>query len=205
MAAQSARLRLTPRGQAVIAALVVALVVALVFALKPKPAEDTSVPSYDDPIGTLDTSKVPNGWADDVIAASHESGVPAAIIAAQLETESNWNPSAESAAGARGLAQFTPDAWDTYGKGDPMNPKDAIAAQGRLLKRLMQRADASGIDDNHIRLALAGYNAGFENVIKHQGVPPFAETQGYVDRIAKRKGYYALPIPSPSASPSASR
>ena len=69
------------------------------------------------------------------------------LLAAQVEVESNWNPRAESPAGAQGLAQFMPATWATWGRdgdrdgaADVMNPLDAIAAQGALMCDLLDRA-----------------------------------------------------------------
>lgn len=193
-------IRLTRRGRVVVALLVVTMCTGLLLLMTSSRSKPSSAPSFDDPIGALDESKVPNGWGPLVAAASRTSGVPGPVLAAQLEVESKWNPRAVSHANAKGLAQFTPDAWASHGKGDPFDPKDAIAAQGRLMRDLVQRADASGIDDNRIRLALAGYNAGFGNVTRYRGVPPFEETQHYVDAIARAMGRYAKPLPSGSAS-----
>ena len=157
-------------------------------------------PSFAAPIGTLDDSTVPNGWAPLVRSAARTAGIPAPVLAAQLEAESKWDPGAVSHAGAQGLAQFTPDAWDSHGRGDPFDPADAIAAQGRLLADLMRRAKASGIEGDRVALALAGYNAGFGNVERYRGIPPFDETRNYVDKIARRMHHYAEPLPKPGAT-----
>ena len=184
-------------GLALVAALTVGLVVMVA---RPKPAE--VIPSFADPIGALDTSKVPHGWGPDVAAAAKVAGLPAPVLAAQLETESNWQTDAISPADAKGLAQFTPDAWALFGRGDPLKPKDAIAAQGRMLRHLKSEIIAAKLPDNTTKLTLAAYNAGLTNVRKHRGVPPFPETQNYVKLIAQRMGQYARPLPH-SSSPTA--
>lgn len=199
-ASSSAPIRLTRRGRIVVTCLVVALCAGLLLLVTSTRSDPQPVPSFDAPLGALDESKVPNGWGPLVAAASRESGVPGAVLAAQLEVESKWNPKAVSHANAKGLAQFTPDAWASHGKGDPFDPADAIAAQGRLMRELKQRAERSGIADNPMRLALAGYNAGFGNVTKYQGVPPFAETEHYVGAIAHAMGKYAKPLPPTSGA-----
>lgn len=199
-ASSSAPIRLTRRGRIVVTCLVVALCAGLLLLMTSTRSDPRPATSFDAPLGALDESKVPNGWGPLVAAASRESGVPGAVLAAQLEVESKWNPKAVSHANAKGLAQFTPDAWASHGKGDPFDPADAIAAQGRLMRELKQRAERSGIADNPMRLALAGYNAGFGNVTKYQGVPPFAETEHYVDAIAHAMGKYAKPLPPTSGA-----
>lgn len=129
---------------------------------------------------------VPNGWGPKVVAAAKVAGLPASLLAAQLEAESGWNPNASSPVGARGLAQFMPATWLTWGNGgDILNPLDAIAAQGRFMGSL--RASLTGLATlTHVSvqdLALAGYNAGAGAVEMFNGVPPYPETQGYVAKI----------------------
>ena len=96
-----------------------------------------------------------------------------------------------SPAGAQGIAQFMPQTWDQYGidaDGDGeatvWNPIDAIhsaAALNCVNLRLVQ--DVPG---DELINTLAAYNAGFNNVLRYQGVPPFPETQDYIERILRR-------------------
>lgn len=62
-------------------------------------------------------------------------------LKAQAKVESNLNPNAVSVAGAKGISQFTDATWNTtgIGSGDKFNPRDAIMAQGRYMKRLLVR------------------------------------------------------------------
>ena len=128
---------------------------------------------------------VPNGWGPLVEDAAKVSGVPASVLAAQLHAESGWNPRAGSGVGAQGLAQFMPGTWAIYGEGDPFDPVAAIKAQGKYMKALMgevkQIAEDTGADS--VSLALAAYNAGPGAVKMFHGIPPYAETQGYVKKI----------------------
>ncbi|GAA1767518.1 lytic transglycosylase domain-containing protein [Kocuria aegyptia] len=128
---------------------------------------------------------VPEPWGDDVLAAAELSGLPPEIVAAQLDVESRWDPRAVSPAGAQGLAQFMPDTWKRYGRGDPFDPRAAIRAQGVYLKdlRRMVRRLAPASAQEEIELVLAAYNAGPTAVLRHGGIPPFAETRGYVAQI----------------------
>lgn len=121
-------------------------------------------------------------------AAACDQGLSAGVLAAQIDAESAFNPRADSGQ-AQGIAQFTPETWQTWGAGGSVwEPKDAIAAQGRfmcsLLKTAKEHPDYSG---SAVELALAGYNAGWGRVDQYKGVPPasFAggQTYNYVKKI----------------------
>jgi len=107
-------------------------------------------------------------------------GVPAELVAAVIEAESEFNPRAVSRRGAQGLMQLMPETAATLGVNDPFDPRANIEAGVRHLRALMDRFG------NNLPLVLAAYNAGEVAVIKHRGVPPYRETRGYVDRILKR-------------------
>ncbi|MFC4904893.1 transglycosylase SLT domain-containing protein [Kocuria oceani] len=129
---------------------------------------------------------VPNGWGPLVEEAAKTAGLPVSVVAAQLKQESNWNPNAGSSAGAQGIAQFMPETWAQYGNGGNVtDPEDAIPAYGRYMADLKNEVKSlAGNDaDQLVRLTLAAYNAGPGAVAQHKGVPPFAETQRYVERI----------------------
>ena len=129
---------------------------------------------------------VPHGWGPLVEEAAKTAGLPASVAAAQLKQESNWNPNAGSSAGAQGLAQFMPETWAQYGNGGNVtDPEDAIPAYGRYMADLRNEVKSLAGDDADqlVRLTLAAYNAGPGAVAQHKGVPPFAETQRYVETI----------------------
>ncbi|MGQ0625737.1 MAG: lytic transglycosylase domain-containing protein, partial [Sporichthyaceae bacterium] len=116
--------------------------------------------------------------------------ISAPLLAAQLEAESNFDPRAVSSVGAMGLAQFMPGTWSTWGRdvdgngtASAFDAADAIDAQARFMCDLYRTAASSGIRGDPVVLALAGYNAGWGAVAKHRGVPPYAETRSYVQRI----------------------
>lgn len=132
------------------------------------------------------TEPIPDELLDDIEAASEESGFPVSVLAAQLEAESSWNPQAQSRAGAMGIAQFTQDTWDVWGAGDPMDEEDAIAAQGRFMAFLREElGPLAESEDELTRYALAGYNAGPNAVLDAGGIPPYPETENYVERIQR--------------------
>jgi soluble lytic murein transglycosylase-like protein len=114
--------------------------------------------------------------------------VPSRIFAAQISAESSWDPSAESGAGAQGIAQFMPAVWDQYGvdaNGDGIasvwDPYDAIHSAALL--NCVNRSLVKDVAGKRLENTLAAYNAGFNAVRKYDGIPPFPETEAYVKRI----------------------
>lgn len=155
---------------------------------EPKPGPD------DGPWNTtLKPDAVPD-WARAPLqhAAQRCPEVTAPVLAAQIETESNWNPNAHNGkSGADGLAQFLPGTWAEYGvdgdgdgRADPRNPADAIETQAAYMCYLVGFCRKnSGLRGDLLDLALASYNAGPGNVKAAGGVPPFAETVRYIKKI----------------------
>ena len=136
-------------------------------------------------------SFVPPRYRTDLLQAATRWNVSAALLAAQLMAESNFNPYATSPAGAQGIAQFIPSTAAAYGLHDPFDPDAAIDAQAHLMSDLL------GLFDGAPALALAAYNAGPAPVEACDCVPPYPETQAYVSRIlALLNGAGALVVPS---------
>jgi cell wall-associated NlpC family hydrolase len=141
----------------------------------------------------LNTAAVPP-WAVQLLLAAAQTcpQITAPLLAAQLQTESNWDRDAFNAkAQATGLAQFTPDTWaaegtdgDSDGTANPRDPADAIATQAIYMCHLVTIVTNSpGLVGDVLDLALAAYNAGPGNVQKYGGIPPFQETTTYVAKI----------------------
>jgi hypothetical protein len=121
-------------------------------------------------------SFVPARFAPALARAAQRWNVSAALLAAQIYAESNFNPFATSSVGAQGIAQFMPETARAMGLADPFDAEQAIDAQARLMRDLLRRFAA-------VPLALAAYNAGPEPVAACGCVPPYPETRGYVARI----------------------
>ncbi len=119
---------------------------------------------------------VPDQYAPMLARAAQRWNVSAALLAAQLYAESNFNPFAQSGAGAQGIAQFMPGTARALGLDDPFDAEQSIDAQAHLMRDLLRRFAA-------VPLALAAYNAGPAPVAACMCVPPYPETRGYVARI----------------------
>ena len=109
-------------------------------------------------------------------AAAQRWQVGAAVLAAQLQQESGFDPRARSPAGAMGIAQFMPATAVQYGLRDPWDAAAAIDAQAHLMHDLLARFGS-------VPLALAAYNAGPGSVGACGCVPGITETQRYVQAI----------------------
>ncbi len=114
-----------------------------------------------------------------IAQAAHAEGVDPALLSAVAWTESGFNASATSSAGAQGLMQLMPATARGLGV-DPFDPAQALAGGAHYLRVQLDRF--GGRAD----LALAAYNAGPTAVRRAGGVPPYPETQSYVDRVLTR-------------------
>jgi hypothetical protein len=121
-------------------------------------------------------SFVPAQFRAPLLRAATHWNISAALLAAQLMAESNFDPYAGSPAGAQGIAQFMPATAAAYGLRDPYDPEEAIDAQAHLMSDLIHQFGSP-------QLALAAYNAGPAPVEACHCVPAYPETQAYVSRI----------------------
>lgn len=104
------------------------------------------------------------------------------LVLAVIQVESNFDPKAQSPKRAQGLMQLIPATAQRFGVHDPWDPRQNLRGGMAYLHWLLRRFDGD------VRLALAGYNAGEGAVQRHGGVPPYAETQGYLRKVSRVLG-----------------
>ncbi|MCW5980933.1 MAG: lytic transglycosylase domain-containing protein [Bryobacteraceae bacterium] len=114
-----------------------------------------------------------------ILEAASRHEVDPLLVRAVIEVESNYNPFAVSPKGAQGLMQLVGPTAERFGVKNSFVPSDNIEAGVRYLKYLQRLFQ----DD---QLALAAYNAGEGAVAKYNRVPPYRETQDYVQKVGTR-------------------
>jgi hypothetical protein len=125
-----------------------------------------------------------SAYALEIATAAHAYGVDEALVRAIIHAESDYNPNAVSYKGAQGLMQLMPGTSSRFGVQNPFTAADNINGGVQYLSFLSKRYNGD------VRLVAAAYNAGEGNVDRYGGVPPFAETQRYVDRVGTLEERY---------------
>lgn len=145
-------------------------------------------------------------YRSEIARAAMEHGVDEALVRAVIHAESAYRANARSNKGAQGLMQLIPATAARFGVTDAYDPAQNIVGGVKYLAWLLNRFNGD------VRLATAGYNAGEGAVDRHGGVPPYQETQVYVDRVAILHGRYraaldaaAGVLPAAASSSTASR
>lgn len=137
-------------------------------------------------------------------------GVDPSLVRAVMRHESGFNAGAVSPKGAQGLMQLMPGTAALMGVSNPFDPEQNIAGGVGYLRRCLDRFG------HNIPLAVAAYNAGPDSVARCAGIPPYAETQLFVQNVLGtysglyQKGTLAggaknFPAAAASGSPAASK
>jgi soluble lytic murein transglycosylase-like protein len=133
-------------------------------------------------------------YADAIRMASTESGVDEALLRAVIHAESAFNPQALSIKGAQGLMQLMPGTALDMGVRDAFDVEQNIRGGARYLAYLLKSFNGDE------QLAAAAYNSGERAVQRYNGVPPYAETQVYVQRVGILRRRYEQAAHPPLAN-----
>lgn len=128
-------------------------------------------------------------------AAAKRSGVDDAMLRAIAHAESRFDEKAVSPKGAQGVMQLMPATAESLGVTDPFSPAQSIDAGARYLRTLLKRYK------NDRTLAIAAYNAGPGAVARYAGVPPYAETQAYLEKVQALYEAYKRALAPPPLRP----
>ena len=132
---------------------------------------DVAVPRLDPLRGMVER------YSTEILLATIGTQVSPALVLSVIAVESGGDPDAVSGAGATGLMQLMPDTAERFGTNDTTDPAENIKGGVAFLDWLMGEYGGDPI------LVLAAYNAGEGSVRRYEGVPPFAETRGYVPKV----------------------
>ena len=148
------------------------------FLLPPKPKQEMTLDIIKE---NFFRTEIPYGsiiWTE-----ARRNNLPPELVAAVIESESDFRAHLVSHKQAQGLMQIVPETGRLLGCDNPFNPTDNIAAGTKYLRYLLDRFGDQ-------RTALAAYNAGEGNVEKFGGIPPFEETTNYLQRVTYRTRSY---------------
>jgi soluble lytic murein transglycosylase-like protein len=119
-------------------------------------------------------------YGNDIFETAQRYELDSLLVAAVVETESNFSPRAVSPQGAVGLMQVLPSTGSSLGARNLYDPKVNLDVGSRYFSGLLDQFDGD------VELALAAYNAGPGNVDRYGGIPPFGETRGYINKVMSR-------------------
>jgi Transglycosylase SLT domain len=156
---------------------------------EPKPLEHVTLDAeYRSPAAEAGLDRI----VDD---AAQRHNVDPNLVRAVIAQESGWNSRAISRKGAVGLMQLIPETGQKYGARNLFDPAQNIDAGTSYLKSLLTRYDGD------INMTLAAYNAGENAVDRFGGVPAYAETQNYVQKVGDRYFYGSAHSSTRSGAP----
>lgn len=136
-----------------------------------------------------------DAYTAEIATAASTHGVDEALVRAIIHAESAFNPNAVSRVGAQGLMQLMPATATRFGVTDAFEPGQNISGGTQYLAWLSNRFSGD------LRKIAAGYNAGEGAVDRYDGVPPYQETQLFVERVGILRERYQKELAGREAAP----
>ncbi|MDD4050697.1 MAG: transglycosylase SLT domain-containing protein [candidate division Zixibacteria bacterium] len=143
----------------------------------PKNTSSSKTPSAPAVRPKITSDAVLENFGSTIEEASRKYSLDPTLVYSVIITESGGDPNAVSPKGAKGLMQLMDSTAEQLGVADSLNPQQNINGGAKYLRQLLDKYDGD------LPRTLAAYNAGPGAVDKHKGVPPYAETKRYVDKV----------------------
>ncbi len=141
------------------------------------PVTNTPVTSETDALPNDGVLKCSDELNQYFLEAAETYGVDVKLLKCIAYAESNFQPDATSKSGAMGVMQLMPKSAEALGVTDAYDPQQNIMGGTKFIASLLEQFDGN------IEYALAGYNAGPNKVEQYDGIPPYEETQNYINKI----------------------
>ena len=133
---------------------------------------------------SFNSDSIPSGYGSIISDAASRNGIPPSILAGLIATESDFNPSAVSPVGARGLGQFMPPTAAEFG----VNVNDPVSSIDGAARYLRYLTDYFNGD---LEKAIYAYNGGMGNIEKFNGpIPGNQENQEYFNKVITNSNRY---------------
>lgn len=161
---------------------------------QPASAPSSTASSNTDTTTDFDNDLIPESMQSIFSEAAQLFNISEQLLRAVAKAESDYDPTCTSIVGAMGIMQLMPDTANELGVDNPYDVRENIMGGAKLLSNLLAKYNGN------TSLALAAYNAGSGNVDKYGGIPPFDETQHYVEKIL---GFLGQSTPDTTAVASA--
>ena len=126
---------------------------------------------------SISTYYTPDRYDRLIEEASQKYDVAAPLLKAIIKAESDFDTFAVSKKGARGLMQIMPENYKSLNISDPFDPWENIMGGAKYFRQMLDRFNGK------LALSLAAYNAGPTVVERYQRIPPYKETETYVERV----------------------
>jgi soluble lytic murein transglycosylase-like protein len=161
-----------------------------------RPASTPPPPAPPASAATTSEQRPPKDRIGDLIAsAAARHQIDPDFVASVVKAESGFNSTAVSPKGAGGLMQLMPQTAAYFGVNNVLDPAANVEAGTKYLRQLLDLYDGDAAK------ALAAYNAGPARVKQYGGVPPYPETQSYVNRVINDYNRKKLQQQTPASTP----